>query len=86
MSAARAAPLSAGVLAAEAAAAATAAALSQQSLEAFALVRGDAGTPREDALVNRRVAITSCFTRRGAERRCLAPQRQRAVLVGRAGG
>ena len=82
MSAARAAPLSAGVLAAEAAAAATSAALSQQSLEAFALVRGDAGAPREDVLVNRCVAGGACAVRRGAEPRPFAPQRQRAVLVG----
>ena len=53
MTAARSAPLSPGLLAAEAAAAASSAALCAQSLEAYALVRAEDGTPREDAVVNR---------------------------------
>lgn len=69
VSAARAAPLSAGLLAAEASAGAASATLCQQSLEAYALVRGDDGAPREDALVNRRVArAPSCAASRSKAR------------------
>ncbi len=52
MTAARAAPLSPGLCAAEAAACSEAAAFCAQSLEAYALVRGESGAQREDALVN----------------------------------
>ncbi len=58
MTAARSAPLSAGLLACEAAAAASSSVLCQQSLEAYALVRAEDGTLREDVLVNRRAAAS----------------------------